>query len=455
LWIEDDSVAVAKYWTKEPSHKTLHLLSDGRIVDAEEWNKIADEIAEMEAEAAAQYENSIQTNPEAATKMPPPPAPITIVRSREARTHKIMHYLIGGDKIISRTEWAGKYIPIVKVRGKEIVVDDQTYSRGVIRFAKDPQRMYNYFRSAATETVWLAPKAPYMVEERQIEGFEEDWSSIGRKNLPYLKYKAIANAPAPARQVVTQTAIGEITESNLSNDEMKATTGIFDASLGATSNEVSGKAILARAGQGDLSNYGYYDNLKIAVKEIGDILVDLIPRIYDTERQVMVTDEVDRDRMVTVNQVILDDESGEKVILNDLSQGRYKVVVTAGPSYSTKRIEAANSMLDFVRTAPDVAQFVMDLVVENQDWPGAAKIANRLRKLLPPGIDDEGPLEPQPPGIDEVVKRLKANSIELGNMKKKLDIVEQRRDLEGRDQQAAEAGASGALETIFGGGGER
>jgi hypothetical protein len=252
----------------------------------------------------------------------------------------------------------------------------------------------------------------------------------------------------PQRQVVTQTAIGEITECNLANDEMKATTSMFDASLGARSNEVSGKAILARQREGDIANFVFHDNLKRAIKFLGDILVDLIPKIYDTERQLITLNEMGEDVPTLVNQVVIDQQTGREVIINDLSQGRYKVVVTTGPSFTTQRIEAAESMMDFVRTAPATAGYVMDLIAENQDWPGALKIAQRLRKLLPPGIDDEGPLPPSPPSIEDTIKGLKANSMDLGNKMKQLKIVETQRELTGHDQQMVEAGATGAMSAL-------
>jgi len=287
------------------------------------------------------------------------------------------------------------------------------------------------------------------MEEGQIEGHEEEWDNIGTENRPYLLYKAVAgiNQP-PKREVVTQTAIGEITEANLANDEMKATTSLYDASLGARSNEVSGIAIRARTSRGDVANFIFHDNLKRAIKFCGDILVDLIPKIYDTERQVVSMDEMERENMITVNQTVVDQETGQEVIINDLSQGRYKVKVDTGPSFATQRAEASESMMDFVRTAPEAASFVIDLIAENQDWPGAAKIANRLKKLLPPGIDEEGPLPPAPPSIEDIIKKLKANSIDLGNMKKQLDIIKDKRDLEGNDINMLEAGATGALNAV-------
>ena len=415
-WVNEDEYRIAEYWTKEPTTKEIYLLNDGRTVDAEDWDEVGD--------------------------------PNMVIRKRTVKTHKITQYIIDGEKVLEKNDWAGKYIPIVEVPGKELMIDNRRVLRGVIRFAKDPQRMYNYFRTAATETVALAPKAPYIMEEEQIEGHEEEWGSLGKKNLPYLLYKRVAGVPAPQRQVVTQTAIGEITESNLANDEMKATTSMFDASLGAQGNEISGRAISARQSQGDIANFTYYDNLKRAVKQIGRILVDLIPKIYDTERQLIILNEDETETIITVNQRV-----GDKII-NDLTQGKYKVVVSAGPSFSTQRVEAVQSMLDFVRVAPQTASMMADLIAENMDWPGAIRIARRLKKLLPPGIDDEGPMPPPQPSIDDIIKKLKAEGIAIGNEKRKLDVIDKRREMTNTLEDVARAGAIGALKTVLGDQGE-
>lgn len=457
LWFEEKRVRIAEYWVKEPITNNLYLLSDGRTVDGDEWDSAVDELIAAEEIIHLEPDPQNPEGPPIEVKGPAPegsgypqtvlnPTP-TVERKRKVETHKVVHYLIDGNGIIEGpTDWAGKYIPIIPVFGKELVINDEVILRGLIRFAKDPQRMYNYFRTAATETVALAPKAPYMAADEQLEGHEDEWGQIGKSNPAVLKYKHIPGVNPPQRQMVTQTAIGEITECNLSNDEMKATTSLHDASLGAQGNEVSGKAILARQREGDVANFTYHDNLKRGVKFCGDILVDLIPKIYDTERQIVVMNEMDEDKMVWVNQ-----SAGDKII-NDLTQGRYKVVVTAGPSFNTQRMEAAESMLDFVRTAPDTATYVMDLIAENQDWPGALKIAKRLRKLLPPDIDDDGPPKPQEPSLDDTIKGLKANSIDLGNKRKQLDIVEKRRKLTGRDETMIKAGAAGAMQQMMGGG---
>jgi hypothetical protein len=452
-WVEDDLIRIAEYWVKEPLRKRLYLLSDHRTVDGDEWDSVVDNLK------AAEKIIHLEPNPQDPQGQPievEGPAPggsdfpqtvlnptPTITRQRTIDSHKVVQYLIDGEKIIDGpTDWPGRFIPIAPVWGKEIIIANKRHLRGVIRFAKDPQRMYNYFRTAATETVALAPKAPYIMEERQIEGHEQEWGSLGRTNLPYLLFKGIAGQVAPTRQVVTQTAIGEITESNLSNDEMKATTSLFDASLGAQGNEVSGRAIQARQYKGDLANFTYQDNLARAIKFIGEILVDLIPRVYDTERQLMILNDDDTEEMVLVNQDV------EGVIINDLSLGRYKVTISVGPSFATQRLEATQSMLDFMRVAPDAASLIMDLVAENMDWPGAIKIAKRFKKMLPEGIDDDAPAQPQQPSIDDIIKDLKSQGITLGNEIKKLKIIKDRRDLTDHDREMAEGGAQGALSQL-------
>lgn len=468
---EEQMVRVGEYWVKEPATKKLYLLSDGRTVYSDEWDKVVPTLKKQEKvihyvpapippttqnpvdpsasgtgplpEAGAPSPDASSMSPVAPPVPTPGPAPEgsgyeeeiinkvpEIVREREIKSYTIKSYFIDGSKVIGKpSDWPGMYIPIIPVWGEEIVIDDKTHRRGVIRFAKDPQRMYNYFRTAATETVALTPKAPYVIADDQLEGFESEWEQANTKNAAYLPYHHVTGVPIPQRQVMTQTAIGEITEANISGDEMKDTTSIQDASLGATGNEVSGVAISRRQSQSDVANYTYYDNLIHAIGYCGKILVDLIPRIYDTQRQLVLTNNMDEEEPILVNQEIENPVTGEKVIINDLSMGKHKVTTIAGPSFNTQQEEAAAGMLDMVRTAPETAKFVMDLIAESQNWPMATKIANRLKKLLPPGIDDEGPAPPPEPSIDEVIKRLKVEGMTLGNQKKKLDIVETRRDL--------------------------
>jgi len=463
LWREEQQVRVAEYWVKRPKKLRRYLLSDDRIVDGDDWDKIVDELT------ASQQTVHVAPGPDGQPTQVEGSAPEgsgypeqilnpvpTIVRQRTVDFHEIEQYIIDGTQIIEGPHvWAGKYIPIIPVWGKEICIDGARHLRSLIRFAKDPQKMYNYFRTAATETVALTPKAPWVMEESQIGNHAEQWASSNRKNLPYLLYKHKPGVNPPTRQVVTQTAIGEITESNIANDEMKATTSTFDASLGAKSNETSGRAILARQREGDVANFAFIDNQHRAILYTGEVLVDLIPKIYDTERTELIINDVEEEIEVTINQTVRDEDTGQDVIINDLSLGRYKTTITKGPSFTTQRAEAMESMFDFVRTAPGTAAAVMDLIAENADWPNAAKFAARLKKFLPPGIlteEEGGAPAPTGPSPEQVTAGLKAEGIDLNNQKKRLDISEKTSEMEGRIQAVAEAAARGVIQQMVRGG---
>ena len=365
-WWDGEGVRVAEYWCKKAVVKTLHMMTDGKVLDDAG-------LAKAKAEAA-----------EEGTDTP------EVKRTREARTHEIVQYILNGVEVIEGpVKWPGRHIPIVTVCGEEVHIGDRTVRSGVIRYAKDAQRLYNYMRSTAVETGALQPKAPFIATPNQIKGHETQWREANRRNVPYLLYNPDRQAlGAPQRQLPAPIAVGFEQEAAIAADDMKATTGIYDASLGQRSNETSGKAILARQREGDVSTFVYADNLAKAIAHAGRILVDVIPRIYDTERVVRVLGEDDTDRFVRVNAATM--TPGGPRVLNDLAAGKYDVTVSTGPSYSTKRAEAAESMMQFVRAVPGAAALIADLVAKSMDWPGAEQIAERLKRALLREVRDAG-----------------------------------------------------------------
>lgn len=402
---ESEQVAVAEYWIKKRVKHKLLLLATGAVLSPEDYDAERD-------------------------------GPVT--REREVFATKVCRYTLSGAEQLGDEEtWLTRYIPIIPVVGEEVHVGDRVSRFGMVRFAKQPQQLYNYFRSAAAELIGLAPKVPFILDARSIQGFEAEWKDANIAPKPYLRYHARPDVPPPSRSPTPEAPAALWQEAELASNDLYGTTGIYPPSLGQRSNETSGKAILARQREGDVGSFLYVDNLAIAIQYAGRQLLELIPKVYDATRVIRVLGEDDSEKIVTVNEAV-NDANGAVEMLNDMSAGEYDVVVTVGPAYTTKRLEAAESMMQFVQAVPQAAAVVSDLIAKNMDWPGAEEISDRLRKTLPPGIVEpkEGEEQPAPPPPDPraiaEVKKAEADAAkveaqvqgqQLDNAMKQLDIA--------------------------------
>ena len=336
------------------------------------------------------------------------------------------------------------HLPMVAVTGEETSWDDVVKRVSVVRHAKDAQRMYNYWNSSMVEVLALQPKQPFIGTHRQFAANLKDWANVGRSNSPCIAYTPDPSAPPPQRNAPAMASPGMLQAMSVSVDDIKATTGIYDAALGNSSNETSGRAILARQQESDVSTFFIADNLDAAVQQAGKIIVELIPHIYDTPRTLLVRQEDGSEEMVKVNQV--NPEEGENAI-NDLRAGLYDVDVSTGPSFATKRMEAAQSLLEFAQIAPEARPVMMDLIAKNMDWPGADEIASRLRKVLPPGIaeSDEGEMTPEA----QMRQQMAAQQAQLQQQMAALEMQETAAKIEKTQSEAAQnrvETASDALE---------
>ncbi len=458
-WVDDNIVKIAEYWRKKARKTTLVQLENGSIFEKKEWEQVADDLKEEEQPVYLDEMGILRPGPA------PGPGYKEIIINEvpevilEKRTTvwDIEHYIIDGEKILEGpNKWAGKFIPIVLCFGKINNKRGKEYRRGIIRHAKEPQRLYNYSRTMAVEALALPPRAPYLVTPNMIDGYAHQWDNASIKPLPYLMWNPDPNAPGltPQRLAPSIPSSGDLTEIQITNDELKATTGIFDASLGAQGNETSGVAITARQREGDVATFEYHDNLSRAIKYTGEILVDLIPRIYDTQRQVTILHEDDEDQTITINKTVFDKDTQKDVILNDISVGKYGVTVTVGPSYSTQRIESVNNMIQMIQAIPALGNVAADLVVKNMDFPGSDTIAERYNRTLPVNITatDEELQQQQQQGQQETPDQVKdildIQNKQLMNEGKKMDLAEKQLDLQkqsGEIQQQMAAVAQAAV----------
>lgn len=395
-WINEDECRIAEYWRREAKDKTIYQLDDGTVTEEK------------------------------------PSDDSKIKNKRTTQMFTVKWDKINGNEVLETTEWPGKWIPIIPVLGDELDVDGERILEGIVRQAKDPQRQYNYMSSATTETIALAPKAPFIAAVGQIENFETDWQSANIKNLSVLQYNPVslngADVPPPVRNTFEPAIQATTIAMGQSSQDLKAVTGIYQAALGAQGNETSGKGILARQQQSHGANFHFVDNLSRSLRHAGRIIVDLIPHIYDTQRTMRIIGEDGQQSTVQLQpgsgqqpqqtgqppnpqqQQQMATQQAVKKTLFDVTVGKYDVTVSTGPSYQTKRQEAVASQMQLVSSFPQIMPVAGDIMVRNMDWPGAEEIADRMEKMLPPQLQEGDGI---PPAVQQHVAQLTQQNQQL------------------------------------------
>lgn len=416
-WISDQTVRIAEYFYYEYKPANLHLYPGNTSV----------------------FENSLEDRQMRAMGLKP-------TKVRRVQRKQLKWIKTNGYEILEESDWLGKWIPVIRAIGNEFEVDGCLFVSGIVRNAKDAQRMYNYWTSQEAEMLALAPKAPFIGYSGQFEGYEMQWRTANTNNWPYLEVNtdvtdgAGSPLPLPQRALPPMAQTGLLQAKLGASEDIKATTGQYDASLGATSNERSGKAILAREKQGDTGNYHYADNLARAIRYVTRQLVDLIPKIYDTERIARIVGEDGEVDMVKLNpeqpEAIKEirDPNNPAIVMErvyNLTVGRYDVVVTTGANYLTKRQEALDAMSLLLQSNPQLWNVAGDLFIKNMDWPGAQEMAKRFAKALDPKLLQD---EDKTPELQAAEQQIQAMGQELDrmhqmlqNVAKSLEVQEQRR----------------------------
>ena len=406
MWLTEDRVRIAEYFYIERKRATLNLYPD---------NVTAFEGTAQDKQLKAMFG-----------------APL---RTRTMDRKKVMWAKTNGAEVLEEREWAGKHIPVVRVVGNEFEVDGRLFVSGLVRNAKDAQRMYNYWVSQEAEMLALAPKAPFIGYGGQFEGYEQQWKTANTNNWPYLEINpdvtdgAGAPLPLPARAQPPMASSGLLQAKLGASDDIKSTTGQYDSSLGQQSNERSGRAILAREKQGDTGTYHYVDNLARAVRYVARQLVDLIPKIYDTERVARIVGLDGEVGMVQLNpqqpEPVREIQDQNGLVIGKVynpSVGVYDVCVTTGPGYMTKRQEALDAMSMLLQSNPELWSVAGDLFVKNMDWPGAQEMAKRFAKIIDPKVLAG---EDQSPEMQAAKMQMEALMKDLNQMAGMLQRVEQ------------------------------
>jgi hypothetical protein len=325
----------------------------------------------------------------------------------------------------------------VPVYGRHVVIGDKRHKFGMVRHAKDAQRMYNFWQTTITESVALAPKAKWIMAEGQDEGHESEWAAANVKSFPLLRYKQTdidgQPAPPPQRLQPEPPPSGVMAAAAGINTDIATLMGIYDPSQQLPGN-ISGKALNGQQQQVDLTNFDFYDNLTKSIAQTGKIILDLIPHIYDSQRIMRIIGADGKPDLVQINQPT-QDEQGVYKVMHDMTVGQYDVVMDTGPGFNSKRQAAVEAMMPLVNGNPELFKVAGDLVFRNMDFPGAEVIADRLAAANPMSqIDDKSPVPPQ------VQMQLKANQAQMQQMQQQLQqmqmVIKQRQDIEQVKQDA-------------------
>lgn len=401
-WITAEDVRIAEYYRIFREKATVVLLSNGE-------SGFKDKLLEL-------------------------PPGVTIAKEREGTRTTVQWFKLTATEILDRADIPCRWIPVFPVYGDEIDIDGKVYRSGLIRNAKDPARMYNFWMTSATEEVALRPKTPYIGAEGQFEGHEDEWAQANIASFPYLEYKPKALggqlAPPPQRQPMADLPVGVLQMAMHANDDIKATTGIFDASLGARSNETSGIAIQRRDRQGETANYHYTDNLNITLRHVGRCIIDMWPKVYDGQRTLQIMGMDGKVSAVPINTPVPpeqqkpDPKTGAvQQVMNDMTVGDYAVTISVGPSYDTLRQEAVDGMIQTAQSWPKLMEIAGDKVVRSMDWPMADEIADRIERTIPPELrqDPDDPQSGPPPIPPEVQQQLQQYEQALQDAMQQLD----------------------------------
>ena len=466
MWFTDETVTVAEYFCKSKRKQTVHQLDDGTVITDEDYQKMKTQYEDLVTKALDSVlqptQKPVPQQSQPGMQQPgmqqpgmqqpgmqqpgmqqpgmqlPPNIP-TIASTKETEVDIIRQWIITGNEIIDGelegNIFPGKHIPLILLKGKELNIEGKNYVYSLIRHAKDPQKLVNYWNTSAAETIALAPKSPWLGTPRQFEGFEEDYASANVENFAFLKYNPDPEAPGPPQRTSPgqpPTAIFE--QIRRGEENIKSVIGMFNADIGASGSEQTGAAIRARQRPGDISTYEFTENWSRAILYTGKIINDMIPEVYDTERDVRIKNDDGSDTFVPTNTTVGSAikqitqnphrfrglnpkqlrstmiKDGSEARFNDITCGKYGVVVKVGPSYATQREESAAMLMQLVQAMPQQMAVAADLIVENMDFKSADELSKRLRKpLVASGVieprPDEQPPQPQGPSPEVQVQQ--------------------------------------------------
>lgn len=411
-WRDDSEVRIGEYWWKQKGSKTIVQLRDGRVVDAKDYD-----------------------------------GPLDDLKTREVECWEIWMCVIGGgDTILEKpTKWPGKHFPFIVVYGEYKIIEGKIYWWGLTRDLIDPQQGFNAAMTSIVETINQSPQSKYWATAEQAAGHVDKWNIAHKENLPFLLYNHDPKAPGPPQRMGSpDVPVALINLAGMMRDNLKACSGIFDASVGQVSNETSGRAINARQQQGEIANFHFQDNMALAIQFAWEIGMDLVQKVYDGARSIRILGSDLAEKYVRINQPGKDGK-----VAHDLTQGKYDLTVTVGPSWSTRRQEAADMYGQMIQGNPQLLNVAGDLFFKATDLPYADEIAERMRLMLPPAIQEklaEG--KEMPPEVQQMMAQVQQAMAQVEQQGKLVQAAAMEAEQTKAEATKAQAGVQSQVDAL-------
>lgn len=412
-WLNKNTVRIARYYVKHYEDVRLFQYQDPITLQTITLEDGPDKVIGTELEPG--------THPE-----------YVLLNRRTSQRCTVKAYALTAFEVLDETIWPGKYLPIIKVTGDSYWVGGKRIQHGAVRFAKDPQRLFNLFLTRKAELVDLIPKVPFIAAAGQVVDNPADWANAHRMAVGTLTYKPIpldggGMVPPPSRpNGIDVASFQALTQSIAESVEhVKLTFGnAGNALMDAAGNETSGVALQTREASAGKSVYHYFDNLLVALRCIGRQLVEGIPIIYDTERVIRIVKPDDSDKLVAIN-------SAMNNMRYDLSRGTYDVVVSTGPAFASKRQQSLAASTEVLPLLPEAQRaIVSDLILRLVDDDATTRMADRIKATQPPEVlAATGEVDEQDLAPAELVQQLQGQLAQLQSQVQQMQIQKQELEL--------------------------
>lgn len=355
-WHKAEKVLIGRIVYKKPKTVELVRMTDGSVYEVDEkFESIVDELAQ---------------------------SGITEEKRRVRKTHKVYSRLFdNGGWLTDEQETVFTDLPIVPVYGNFEIIENKVVYSGKIEKLYDQQRSLNYAMSRDIEDGALSPSPTVWMTEAMSEGHDYSRMNIDRHGVRHFNVDDDNINLTPQYTGGPQSSPGLQTTIANMQQMIGSTANMFNAQQGNANPTQSGVAGAQQIEQGNIGSIKWFKSLEIAICQIGKVLINAIPKVYDSTRQVRLLNEDGTGKMITLNTMVFDSQSQKMVEINDLSKGQYDVVCDVGPAFNNQQKEMAAAFLEMSSIVPGLADIGSDIWVKNQQTPGMDQIAERLRKI--------------------------------------------------------------------------